>query len=90
MSQSTGPILASAAVVIGNAVIIHDKTWASQARVAVGAAVVAGGLTLMERLLPSAATAFAWLTLAGVLLVRVEPNTPSPAESFADWWGRNP
>lgn len=87
MGASTGPVLAAVAVVVGNAVIIHDQTWASQARTVVGGAVVAGGLSLMEKPFPAASTAFAWLVLASVLLVRVNPNVPSPLESFAAWWG---
>lgn len=87
MSASTGPVLAAVGAVIGNAVVIHDKTWASQSRVVVGGAVVAVGLSVMERALPGAAKAFGWLILASVLLVRVNPDVPSPIESFAQWWG---
>jgi hypothetical protein len=87
VSASTGPILAAGAVVIGNALIIHDKTWASQARTAVGIGVVAGGLALVDQLDPKVGRAFAWLVLIGVLFTRVDPNTPSPLESFASWWG---
>ena len=87
MSATTGPILAATAVVVGNAVIIHDKTWASQSRAVVGGAVVAIGLNVMEKALPGAARTFAWLVLATTLLVRVNRDVPSPLESFADWWG---
>jgi hypothetical protein len=87
VSASTGPVLAAGATVIGNAVIVHDMSWASQARVAVGTTIVAVGLSLAERVLPRTAVAFSWLVLASVLLVRADPKIPSPLESFAQWWG---
>ena len=86
MAASTGPVVAAVAIVVGNAVVIHDKSWASQARPVVGGAVVAGMLALTERALPQASVAFAWLILAGVLIVRTNPDVPAPLESFADWW----
>jgi hypothetical protein len=87
MSASTGPVVAAGAIVVGNAVIIHNQTIASQSRVIISTGIVAGGLFLAEQVAPQAARAFAWLILLTVLLVRAEPNVPSPAESFATWWG---
>lgn len=87
MSASTGPVVAAAAIVIGNAVVIHEQTIASQSRILVSAGVVAGGLFLAEQVAPQAAKTFAWLILVTVLLVRAQPNVPSPLESFAAWWG---
>lgn len=86
MGASTGPALAAGGVVIFNNAIIHDATPASQMRVAIATGIVAIGLSLFERALPQAATAFAWLILTGVILVRIDPHTPSPAESIVRWY----
>jgi len=86
MSGSLGPIAAATAIVVANAVVVHDKTLTSQTRVVVGGAIAAAGLTLAERALPGTARAVAWLTLVTVLLVRTDPAVPSPAESFKDWY----
>jgi hypothetical protein len=86
VSASTGPILAAAGIVAFNAVVVHEKTPMSQTPVFVAAALAAGGLSLWERAMPATATAVAWLALLGVLLVRVDPVTPSPVESFSLWY----
>ena len=86
MSASTGPVLAGVGALIGTNVLINDQPWSAQGRIAVAGAVVAVGLSALERPLPQAAVAFSWLFLAGILLVRTKPNTPSPAETFAAWW----
>ena len=86
MAESTGPILAAGALVAGNAIIVNNRDPRSQTPVVVATLVVAAGLALAERPFPAAAVAFAWVTLMTVILVRVDPNTPSPAESFANWY----
>lgn len=88
MSASTGPIVAAGAITVFNAVIVNERPLPTQARVIVGTAIAAGGLFLLETAVPRAAVAVSWLALAAVLLVRVDPATPSPAESFAAWWNK--
>ena len=85
MSATTGPIIAGAAIVVGNAVLVHQKHPLSQGPVYIGAAIAAGGLALWERAMPQTATAVAWLVLLSVLVVRVDSNTPAPIESIARW-----
>lgn len=87
MAQSTGPILAAGGIVFANKVIVQgDPPWTqATAQVGVATLVAAAGLSLLGKAMPATASAIAWLTLATVLLVRVEPKTPSPLESFASW-----
>jgi hypothetical protein len=89
MAQSTGPILAAAALVAGNAIIVQNQDPRTQTKVAVGALVVAAGLAVAEKAFPTAAVAFAWVVLGTVVLVRTNPAVPSPAESFAAWFEGN-
>lgn len=86
MASSTGPILAAAGLVAGNAIIVNNRDPRSQTPVLIGALIVAAGLAVAERAFPAAAVAFAWVTLGTVILVRTDPATPSPAESFARWY----
>jgi hypothetical protein len=84
---SLGPILAAGGIVYGNAVLVNKQPAynQAQAQIIVATLVSAAGLSLMEKAMPATATALAWLALASVLLVRVDPKTPSPLESFAAW-----
>lgn len=86
MARSTGPIVAAAAVVIGNAVLVHDESWSDQTRVAVAGVIAAMGLSLIERPFPSTAEALAWTALIAVLFVRAKPNVPAPLESLRTWY----
>lgn len=86
MAGSTGPILAAGAVVVFNGVIIHAQPPTDHARTAVATLIAAGGLSLLERPFPQLAVALAWLVFVGTLMVRVDPRTPSPIESFAQWY----
>jgi hypothetical protein len=87
MGATTGPIVAAGAVTLGNMLILNRKDWGPPAsRVVVGTAIAAAGFRLFEEALPSAATAMAWLALLSVLLVRVDPATPSPLETLQVWY----
>lgn len=86
MGASTGPMLAAGAIVVGNAVIVHNRDPRSQTRVVVATLIGAAGLSLLESGLPRVATALSWLILVGVLLVPVDPQTPAPLESFERWY----
>jgi hypothetical protein len=87
MPGSLGPILAAGGITYGNAVLVNNQSPynPAQARIIVATLISAAGLSLMEKAMPATATAVAWLALASVLLVRVDPKTPSPLESFASW-----
>ena len=86
MSATTGPILAAGGVVIFNAVVIHGQQPLAQTRTAVATGIAAAGLHLAERAFPTAAVALAWLVFVATLMVRVDPATPAPIESFATWY----
>lgn len=86
MSATTGPILTAGGIVIFNAVVIQDRTFRSQTPVVVATFIAAGALSLWERAMPRTATAFAWLALLSTLIVRADPGTPSPIESFDQWY----
>lgn len=93
MSQTTGPILAAGGVVWFNAVIVQGGRVNSEVQggaiptsVLIGTGIAAMGLSLWEHAMPATATAFSWLILLTVLLVRVDPAVPSPLESFAQWY----
>jgi len=86
MSATTGPILAVGAITLGNAIIVNGKSPVSQTRVIVGTGIAAGLLSLLERAAPELAVALAWVSLVTILLTRVDPNVPSPAESFVKWY----
>ncbi len=86
MSATTGPILAAGGVVIFNAVIVHGQTTQSQTPVFVATLIAAGALNLFERAMPRTATAVAWLAFLSTLIVRAHPATPSPIESFDQWY----
>jgi len=88
MAATTGPILAAAGIILFNNVVVHTKEVREQTPVVVGAFIAAGGLALTERAWPRASLAFAWLVLISTLLVRTDPATPAPIESFFDWYER--
>ena len=84
MARSTGPILAIGAITIVNESVVHGRPI--DVRVPVGTAVAAGLLALVERGWERGAVALAWVALGTVLLSRVDPAVPAPAESFLSWW----
>ena len=87
MSASTGPIIAAGLITIGNRVIIQGHPTDNHViQTAVGTAIVAGTLAVLENILPGTATSAAWLILLAVILVRVDPTVPAPAEAFAQWY----
>ncbi len=87
MSASTGPVIAAGLITIGNRVVIQGHPTDNHViQTAVGTAIVAGTLALVENILPGTATAAAWLILFAVILVRVDPTVPAPAEALATWY----
>jgi hypothetical protein len=86
VSASTGPILAAGAIVAFNGVVINGENPMAHLRTGVATAIAAGGLFMFEQVSRDGAVALAWLVLVATLIVRVDPSTPSPVESFARWY----
>lgn len=84
--RTTGPILATGAITLGNQVLVGGKPidW----RIPVGTGIAAALLALAEHGWPDGAVAISWLALVSVLFVRVDPAVPAPTESFVKWLGR--
>lgn len=86
MSRSTGVILAVGAISLGNAVIVNEQpiNW----RIPIATGIAAGMLSLIEKASEPLAVGIAYIALVTVLFVRVQPNVPSPVESFNTWWNK--
>lgn len=85
MSQSTGPVVAAGAITAFVGVVIQDRPLTDLPRIAISTGIAAGGLLLIEQVWPDGAVALSWLTLLTVLLVRLDPKHPAPAEAVAGW-----
>ena len=86
MARSTGPVLAIGAITLGNEAILHNQpiNW----RVPIATGIAAGLLALLEHASEDIAVGIAWLGLLTLLVARVDPKTPSPAESLLAWWNQ--
>lgn len=86
MAASTGPVLAVGAITLANRSVFHGLPvdW----KIPVATAVAAGLFALAERAVGQVATGLAWLALAAVVLTRVDPKVPSPAESALAWFNK--
>lgn len=85
MSASTGPILATGAVTMLNQSVFNSQPidW----RVPVATALAAGMAAAAEQLVGAGLVrGLALLGLATVLLTRLDPRVPAPAESALKWW----
>jgi hypothetical protein len=84
MAATTGPIVAVGAITMANRSVFNNMPvdW----RVPVATAIAAGLFSLAEKAIGGAAVALAWLALAAVVLTRVDPAVPSPAESAVKWF----
>jgi hypothetical protein len=84
MAESTGPVLAIGAITLANRVIFNDESmdW----KVPVGTALAAVLFAGAERAVGRGATYVAYLALVTVVLARVDPKVPSPAESALRWF----
>jgi hypothetical protein len=85
MASSTGPVLAMGAITMLNENVFHDQPVDWKVPIATG--LLAGVMALLERASPQLATGLVWIGMATILLTRVNPNVPSPTESFVAWWG---
>lgn len=84
MAKSTGIMLAVGGVTIVNQTIVNQKSL--DFRVVIATGISAAALALVEKLSEPLAVGLAWISLATVLLVRTNPKTPSPIESFNTFW----
>lgn len=84
MSASTGPILAVGAITMINRSVFNAKPvdW----RIPVATALAVGLFSLAEKAVGAVAVGVAWSALAVVVLTRVDPSVPSPAESASIWF----
>lgn len=84
MAQTTGPILAVGGITVFNQTVLNNKPidW----RVPIATGFLAGGFALFEKGNAQVAKGVAWIALLTVLLARVDPKTPSPAESLLKYW----
>jgi hypothetical protein len=84
MAASTGPVLAIGAITMVNRSVFNLKPvdW----RVPIATLIAAGLFNLAERAIGGAAVGIAWLALTAVVLTRVDPSVPSPAESAVKWF----
>lgn len=84
MAASTGPILAIGTLTLTNRVIFNAKPMDWKVPVATGiAAVLFAGA---ERAVGRIAVQVAYLALITTVFVRIDPKTPSPAESALKWF----
>jgi hypothetical protein len=89
MAGSTGPILAIGGITIVNESIVNGQPLDWRVPIATGLAALAIGA--LENGIPTFSDAFvklSWIALVTTLLVRVKPGTPSPMESFVDWYNK--
>ena len=84
MAQTTGPILAIGGITMLNQTILNGKPidW----RVPIATGFMAGAFALLEKGNAKFATGVAWTALLTVLLARVNPKVPSPAETLLKYW----
>jgi hypothetical protein len=79
-------VLATGAMTLANESVFHGQpvNW----RVPIASGFAAIGFTLVERAAPKAAVMMAWTGFLVVLITRVNPAVPSPAESALSWWNQ--
>jgi hypothetical protein len=90
MAESTGPVVATALIAYGNAVLLNNQDPFAEVRVLVAAGIAGGALFLVEQWSPTVARSIGYLMLGTVLATRVDPNVPNPVESLLTWWRGGP
>ncbi len=86
MAETTGPILAIGAITIANRVVFNEQPMDWKVPIGTGlAAILFAGA---EKAVGSGAVKLAYLALITVVLARVDPTVPSPAESALKWFNR--
>lgn len=87
MSRAIGPVLATGAITMANQSILLGKPVDWRVPVATGlAAVTVAGI---EKVWPRGAVMMGWTMLMVVLITRVNPQDPAPAETLLTWWESN-
>lgn len=83
-ARSTGPVVAVGAITVINRTVFNGKEmdW----KVPVATVMAAGLLALAEKAVGDVAVWISYLALAAVVLTRVDPSVPSPAESALKWF----
>lgn len=84
MAQTTGPVLAIGGITVLNRTVFNGK--AMDWRIPIATGIAAGLFALGERAMGRGAVYVAYLALAAVVLTRVDPAVPSPAESALKWF----
>lgn len=85
MARTTGPVLA-----IGGISLVNKLVSAGQVdiRIPVATGFVAVAFSLLERVHAGLAVGIAWIALATIILTRVDPKVPSPAETLLKHWNQ--
>lgn len=84
MARSTGPILAMGGITIANQTLLNGQPLDWRVVIATGGAAMV--FALVEKASPELAVGLAYIGLVTILLARVDPKVPSPAESALKWW----
>lgn len=84
MAASTGPILAIGAITVTNRTLFNGKAmdWKVPIATAIAALLFAGA----ERAAGKSVVSLSYLALLTVVLARVDPSVPAPAESALTWF----
>lgn len=84
MASSTGVVLAAGGITVANRVVFNGKPWEWRVPIATGLSAVL--FSLAETMLgPELPRAVALVALVTVVLSRIDPTVPSPAESALKW-----
>jgi hypothetical protein len=81
MSSTTGVILATGGLTMLNQSVFNGQPFDWRVPIATGVGAV--GFTLIERVWKDGAVILAWSMFITVLMTRVNPKVPSPAETAA-------
>lgn len=84
MARTTGPVLAIGGITVLNRTVFNgeEMDW----RIPIATGIAAGLFALAEKATGSGAVWIAYLALTAVVLSRVDPSVPSPAESALKWF----
>lgn len=87
MAASTGPIIAIGALTMANRSLFNDAPvdWRIAIATGLAAAVFAGAETVVG---PGIPRGVAMVALVAVVLTRIDPAVPSPAETVLNWWNK--
>lgn len=86
MATTTGPILALGGITLMNQTILNNQPidW----RVPIATGFLAGAFALFEKANAQLAVGVAWIAVITVVIARVNPSQPSPAENLLKYWNQ--